>query len=136
MVKKEIDWAKVETLASLKLSCQVVCDYLSMVNKERIGHTTLEERIKQEYGMTWGEFRDSRMAPVKAQLVQKALGMALAGNVTLLIFCLKNINDWTDAQQEKKELQQMEIKLSYKAKKEPKKQEAIEVESVVVDKPQ
>jgi hypothetical protein len=30
------------------------------------------------------------------KLAQKAVRMALEGNVTMMIFCLKNINQWSD----------------------------------------
>lgn len=136
MVRKEIDWTKVETLASLKLSCQVVVDWINNHTQdpdERLSHTTLERRVQEKYGMTWGQFQQAKMAGIKAQLVNKALSMAMSGDRTLLIFCLKNIVGWQDKIEETIKHEGFEIKLSYKA--EEKTQEAIEVESVAVESP-
>lgn len=58
--------------------------------------STVENEIKRRTGMSFSEFRLQKMAPVKQQLIRKAIEMALHGNVVMLIFCLKNLCNWTD----------------------------------------
>jgi hypothetical protein len=57
---------------------------------------TLENMIKAEHGITFSEYRDKKMAGVRLGLVTKALDMAMGGNVTMMIFCLKNVCGWAD----------------------------------------
>lgn len=56
---------------------------------------TIARFIRQEYDLTFSEFRDLHMAHTRNRLVQKALDLALEeGNAVMLIFCLKNICEW------------------------------------------
>ena len=63
-----------------------------------VNETTIENRIKEHYpDYTFSEFRDKYMSNVRVSLVQKALKKALEDNSnTMLIFCLKNICQWSD----------------------------------------
>jgi hypothetical protein len=138
MVRKEIDWAKVETLASLKLSLQVIVDYLNSLAttpEERISHSCLEQRIFQKYGQKFSEFQNARLVNIKAQLVKKAISMALSGDRTLLIFCLKNIVGWQDKIEETHRFEVPEIRLSYATKEEIEelKNKAIETKAEIIE---
>lgn len=42
------------------------------------------------------EYREKRRDSLKIQLKRKAVTMALGGNVSMLIFCLKNLCGWSD----------------------------------------
>lgn len=139
MAKKEPDWNKVETLASLKLSLQVVVDYLNSLatcSDERISTTTLETRIREKYGMTWGEYQNAKTTNIKAQLIKKAISMALSGDRTMLIFTLKNMVGWSDKVEETHRLENScpEIKLSYVTKEEVERlqHKAIETQASIV----
>lgn len=138
MVRKEPDWAKVETLASLKLSLQVIVDYLNSqatCEAERISHSTLELRIYEKYGQKWSEFQNARLVNIRAQLVNKAISMAMSGDRTLLIFCLKNLVGWQDKIEETHKLEIPEIKLSYATKEQVDglQNKAIEVQAEIVE---
>jgi len=59
--------------------------------------STLERMLCEAFecdGLT--EYRAKRKDAIKVTLQTKALSMAMAGNVPMLIFCLKNICGWTD----------------------------------------
>jgi len=57
---------------------------------------TIERRIQQEHSVGFKEYRDRKMVLTKIKLKQKAIKLALESNVTMLIFCLKNLCGWSD----------------------------------------
>jgi hypothetical protein len=57
---------------------------------------TVERFIREHFDMTFKEFRDLHMAHTRNSLVQKTIDLALSGNVTALIFALKNLCGWSD----------------------------------------
>lgn len=61
-----------------------------------LSRETLVRAVKAETGMTFEAFRDQKTDQTRLKLVQKAIKMALEGNATMLIFCLKNVCDWRD----------------------------------------
>lgn len=62
-----------------------------------ISHDVIEIRIKEKTGLTAGEYREAKLDKTKVRLQQKAIDMALnKNNITMLIFCLKNLCKWTD----------------------------------------
>ena len=61
-----------------------------------ICHNTLVREIERLYSLTFEEYRDEKVDLTRLKLVQKAVKMALEGNVTMLIFCLKNMCGWRD----------------------------------------
>lgn len=64
---------------------------------------TLTAHCKRNFGMTFSEYRDKRFDNTRLMLTQKTMKMALEGNVTLLIFCLKNLCGWSDKVESKEE---------------------------------
>jgi hypothetical protein len=88
--KIEINWDKLDSYLQFKASLRV-CALLLEVSED-----TIERRIKEEKNCTFSEYQEKMMAPLQMKLVNKAIRMALDGNVTMLIFCLKNICKWTD----------------------------------------
>jgi hypothetical protein len=59
---------------------------------------TIERRIRDEFDLSYAEFRDENMVQTRFALVQQALNKAMKGDNTMLIFCLKNFCGWSDKQ--------------------------------------
>lgn len=57
---------------------------------------TIQRFIHDEFGKTFRDFCDENMVHTRFNLVRKAISLAENGNVTMLIFCLKNLCDWRD----------------------------------------
>lgn len=87
---KEMDWDTLNALLQSRPTLQLCADYLECSD------THIENEIKRVHKMTFSEYRESRMAFVKVKLIQQAIQMAIKGNVTMLIFCLKNLCGWAD----------------------------------------
>lgn len=50
-------------------------------------------------GLSFKEFREVGLSDVKERLINTAIDRALDKSDTMLIFCLKNLCNWTDKQQ-------------------------------------
>jgi hypothetical protein len=100
-----INWDKLDSYLQLKAS-RKACACLIGVSEDSI-----DRYVKKKTGMTFGDYAKSKMEPVKLKLVQKALSMALSGNVVMMIFCLKNIAGWTDSPDI--EIEQQEIDATF-----------------------
>lgn len=88
--KIEFNWDKLEALCQYRPFLSDVSEYLG------VSEDTVERYIKKRYGITFAEFRDKKMFRTRFNLTEKALQMALSGNVTMMIFCLKNLCGWAD----------------------------------------
>lgn len=60
---------------------------------------TIERYIKDNFDLTFVEFREQKMVHTRHGLIRKALEMAMSGDRTMLIFSLKNLCGWTDKQE-------------------------------------
>lgn len=103
-----IDWTRLDSYLELKAtkkSCALLLE---------ISEDTIERNIKSKYGLTFTEYAEKRMEPIKLKLIQKALSKALDGENVLLIFCLKNLCGWGDRFEEDKDEKQKTVTLNYK----------------------
>ena len=91
--KKELDYSALDALLQFKVSCEFCADYL------RVSRDTIIRRIKEDHGMTFSEYHALKKERTATKLQQKAIESALAGNATLMIFCLKNLAGWSDKQE-------------------------------------
>ena len=65
-----------------------------------VSNHALSRFIEKKYSMNFTELKILHMAGVKSKLVKIALEQAFSGlNNTMLIFCLKNVCQWTDKHQ-------------------------------------
>lgn len=71
------------------------CDSASVMD---CSEDTIDRAIKKDFGLTFKEYRERKMADTRIKLVEKAISKALAGDNTMLIFCLKNLCGWRDRQ--------------------------------------
>lgn len=60
---------------------------------EKLGITvqTLEDKIRQDFGMTFLEYKDQKMQKIKKDLRMKQYEVAMKGNVVMLIWLGKNL---------------------------------------------
>lgn len=88
--------------------------------KDVPSESTLERLLLEHFecdNMTM--YREKRKDSLKIQLKNKAVTMALAGNVSMLIFCLKNLCGWSDNVQPVPEPEEAKnrIRLAYDPKR-------------------
>ena len=58
--------------------------------------STIDNQLKKEKNTTFQIYHEMKMGRVSNKLQEKAIQMALAGDRTMLIFCLKNYAKWQD----------------------------------------
>ncbi len=91
LAAKPFDWELLDKLLSRKLS-QMDCAELMKVDAG-----TIRRKITEEKGIPFKQYAEQKLAPTRVSLIEKALEHALKhNNVTMLIFCLKNICGWVD----------------------------------------
>lgn len=90
IAKCPFSWDKLDGLLAYKSSLVVCADILETTD------TTIKNHIQRRYGMTFTEYSQKKLSRTKVKLVSKAIEMATSGNVTMLIFCLKNLAGWSD----------------------------------------
>jgi hypothetical protein len=88
----QLDWNKLDMALSLGATIQIAADYCEL------SVDTIYRRIKEKHGITAEEYRERKTANIKLKLIQKAHQLATqdSPNVTMLIFCLKNLAGWAD----------------------------------------
>ena len=86
----QLDWDQMEALMQCKPTLAMTASYFG------VSDVTIENKIREKYNLTFGEYRDKAMAFVRATLIQTAIHRAINKSDVLLIFCLKNIAHWAD----------------------------------------
>jgi len=88
----EMDWKILDTLLQFKVTLKFCAEYLG------VSVDTIQRRVKEEKLITFEEYHASKLQRTAVRLQQKAIEMALTGDRTMLIFCLKNLAGWADKQ--------------------------------------
>lgn len=101
----ELNYDKLDALLQFKVTKSFCADYLG------VSEDTIERRIKEDYGKTFSEYHELKLAKTGLRLQQKAIEAALAGNTTLMIFALKNISKWSDNNDSQVDIGKIEITL-------------------------
>lgn len=57
---------------------------------------TIERHIRKEFDLSFVEFREQNMVHTRLNLRRRAIRKAEEGDNTMLIWCMKNIDNWTD----------------------------------------
>jgi hypothetical protein len=91
LILPNIDLDQLERLARLRATV-ADCAAFFKVDKKAIN-----EFCKSTVGVTYDEFKEQSLVHTRMSLSRKAIEMALAGDKTMLTFCLKNINGWSDS---------------------------------------
>lgn len=87
--KVEIDEEQLKALMRLNPTLEDTAAFF------KCGKTTIEDRLRNDYGIAFREFRNQNMIHTRLELVRKAMKMAET-NPTMMIFCLKNLCKWVD----------------------------------------
>lgn len=94
---EKFDWKVLDTLLSVGHTKKTCALYLGKnFGKDKICVETIDRYIKRKFDMQFTEYAEMQLIDTKIKLSTKAIDMGLDGNATMLIFCLKNINKWTD----------------------------------------
>lgn len=105
--KIDIDWKILDTLLQFKVTLKFCAFELG------VSDNTIQRRIKEEKGLTFEEYHNLKLNRTGVKLQQKAIEMAIAGDRTMLIFCLKNLSGWADKLDQEITGNLAEIKLAY-----------------------
>lgn len=104
----QIEKKRLENLMRLRPSLEEAAYQLA------VSVSTLQRFIRKTYGVSFDQFRDQKGGETKLKLVETAIKMAIEkGNVTMLIFCLKNVAGWKDNPTPAAETQDQSFKLNY-----------------------
>ena len=88
--KIELDWSKLDAILSYNAELNDAAEIMGC------SPDTIERRIREHYDCTFAEYRNKKLGKVRIKLAQKAIAMAMNGNTTMMIFCLKNLCKWKD----------------------------------------
>lgn len=113
----DIDFEKLDLLLSLKITKKTCALYLNCCEY------TLEKKVLEKYGMPFPDYAELKLTDTKFKLATKAIDMALSGNTTMMIFCLKNINNWNDNNRPDNDVGQIQIQYKVIEKPQKKKDE-------------
>lgn len=86
----DIDTEKISALMRLKPTLADTAAFFKCAER------TIERFIRDNFNLTFVEFRDQNMVHTRLDLVREAIRQAKSGNTAMLIFCLKNVCQWAD----------------------------------------
>lgn len=101
-----------------------------------VSEDTIERTIRQNYDLTFAEFKDQNMVHTRFSLIRKAIQEATKDrpNTAMLIFALKNLCGWKDRFDEVKLPEEGDDNTIYLAYEIKKKEQAIPVKAEDVNK--
>ena len=86
----KLDYKVLDAIIQFKVSSRFCAEYLGTSVK------TMERRLREDHDMTFTEYQKLKSERISLKLQQKAIQTALGGNITMMIFCLKNMAGWSD----------------------------------------
>lgn len=108
----EIDWSKLEGMLLYDPTIEVCAHELGT------SRDTLIRRIREKHNKTFLEYKKVFTDKTALKLKNTMIKKAFEGNVTCMIFCLKNLSDWKDkVETETKNTQPIQIVVQDKAEK-------------------
>lgn len=115
-ISEILEFSKIEAICQFNPTMGQLLAALALMG-HRCSHKTIERYIKEETGKGFKELKERCTDGTKFKLQQKAVTMALGGDRTMLIFCLKNLCNWTDNVQQNLVGDDLKITLNYDPKK-------------------
>ena len=109
--RKVLDYEIVDTALFYGATVAQV-SYLLEIKGIKMNPRIIGRIIERDHKMTFSEYREKFKGAMRLQLVQKAIQMALAGDRTLMIFCLKNLAQWSDKQEVEHSGKEISINIS------------------------
>lgn len=88
--RKEIDWDTVDKL------CAIHCTGEEIASVMQVHYDTLNNRCNEAYGVNFSEYYKKASASGKMSLRRKQYEVAMAGNVSMLIWLGKNMLNQRD----------------------------------------
>jgi len=82
--RKPFDWSKLDAILQYGAKLTDAADIMD------VHPDTLSKKIKATHKMSYPEYRDKKMSKVRVGLAQKQVEVAMAGNVSMLIWLGKN----------------------------------------------
>ena len=82
----------------LDIACQYKHHEIDIANLLEVSMDTVERRIREKYECSFAEYRNKRLSKTKHNLFAKQVEIAMAGNVTMLIWLGKQYLDQLDQQ--------------------------------------
>ena len=101
--RAEVDFVALDALLQFRVTLSFCSDYLN------VSPDTIQRRIKEKFGMNFGEYHNLKMQRTAVKLQQKAIEEALKGNTVMMIFALKNMAGWSDKQEVNQTVQEIKI---------------------------
>lgn len=99
-------WEQLDAL--IVWASQVYC-----AEKLGISIETLATRIKEKYGVSFPEYKHQKKEALRINLLKKQYDVAMAGNVSMLIWLGKNELGQTDKQETTLDTSKIEINVTY-----------------------
>jgi hypothetical protein len=90
MPKTELNYQALDALLQFKVTKKFCADYL------QISEDAIDRRIKEDYGINFGEYHSLRMGRTAVKIQQKIVELALKGNPKLLEVAAKYLAGWTE----------------------------------------
>lgn len=72
---------------------------------------TLTKKIKEKYEMSFSEYKSKRQEPMRINLMKKQYDIAMAGNVSMLIWLGKQYLNQSDKQETVHDISKIQIKI-------------------------
>jgi len=88
--QKEMDWKLIDSILQFGarlVDCSEICE---------MSDDSIQRRIKEEFGLTFSEYREKKMSRIRMKLLQKQYDVAMAGNPAMLIWLGKNLLGQSD----------------------------------------
>lgn len=93
--RKELNWEVLDSILKFGAKLMDCSDHLG------ISEDTIQDRIKEKYGITFTEYRERKLSYLRISLLKKQFDVAMQGNTSMLIWLGKQYLCQTDKEESK-----------------------------------